>query len=451
MFHAVNMKHNKHHPESFETQPDFFSNSAPFFAVSASRNGLSSRNEAPRDPHRIQISSPAEVLAYIQCTLGFEPTNSLAAVAFANNKMSTVVRCDLPEALQHMLRSDTPESVTFMDFGMTETQELQFIDIGRHIGELMAREPSTSSCLLIYLADDVTVSDQHALAVLGTANAVITAQFGVQGVPVNESWLMHHHTLWHLRCAATTDCVVQGEAVDDPKATKIFQTLDPLGSTAAKHKSEARRLLFPPASTGTPRREIDTPALLEYRPQVVLNWLTLWDKQLREGPAMMHSHELAELLSALEHPRIRDAILATACFDVPTAIRGMVALGQFPGQLATLANLHNSLSDGITVKDCLKGQSERVPNWTRISELERLCHQLLPLSDAHSGGVVAGLLVWIEWVRGRGSIALSYGRQARKHFPTEQFLGVLEGFLRQGTVAGWATRTETAWTPQHAA
>ena len=114
MFHAVNMKHNKHHPESFETQPDFFSNSAPFFAVSASRNGLSSRNEAPRDPHRIQISSPAEVLAYIQCTLGFEPTNSLAAVAFANNKMSTVVRCDLPEALQHMLRSDTPESVTFM-------------------------------------------------------------------------------------------------------------------------------------------------------------------------------------------------------------------------------------------------------------------------------------------------------------------------------------------------
>ena len=377
--------------------------------------------------------------------------NSIAVVAFANNRMSTVVRCDLPDAIQHMLRSDTPESVTFMDFGMTESQELQFLDIGRHIGELMIREPSTTSCLLIYLADDVTVSDQHALAVLGTANAVITAQFGVQGVPVSESWLMHHNMLWHLRCTATTDCVVQGEAVGDPTATKLFQTLNLQGTTGQKHKTASRRLLFPPASTGTQRKEIDTESLLANRPQVVLNWLTLWDKQLREGPMMLHSDSLAELLAALEHPRIRDAVLATACFDVPTAVRGMVTLDQFPTQLAALAKVNNSLSDGMTVKDCLKGQSERIPDWTRIGELERLCHQLLPLSDAHSGGVVAGFLVWIEWVKGRGSIALDYVRQARRHFPTEPFLLVLEGFLRQGTVAGWATRTETAWSPQHAA
>lgn len=445
------MKHDKHHPETFETQPDFFSNSAPLFAVPFPQDSGSTSENPQRNPSRLQVSSPADVLAYIQCTLGFEPTNSVAVVAFANNKMSTVVRCDLPEALQNMLRSDTPESVTFMDFGMTETQELQFIDIGRHIGELMAREPSTSSCLLIYLADDVSVSDQHALAVTGTANSVIAAQFGVQGVPVHEAWLMHHATLWHLRCAATTDCVVQGETVDDPKATKVFKTLDPHGSIAAKQKTEARRLLFPPMSIGTSRKEPDTQAILEHRSQVVLNWLTLWDKQLREGPAMLHTDEVADLLTALEHPPIRDAILATACFDVPTAIRGMVALGQFPAQLATLAKVHNSLSDGMTVKDCLKGRSGRVPDWIRIGELERLCHQLLPLSDAHSGGAVSGVLVWIEWVRGRGSIALNYVRQARKYFPTEQFLVVLEGFLRQGTVAGWATRMETAWTPQHAA
>lgn len=445
------MKHNNHHPESSEAQPDFFSTVAPLFGASSPHNSRASGKATPRDPGPIQISSPAEVLAYIQCTLGFEPTNSLAVVAFANNRMSTVVRCDLPDALQHMLRSDTPESVTFMDFGMTESQELQFIEIGRHIGDLMNREPSTTSCLLVYLADDVTVSDQHALAVLGTANAVITAQFGVQGVPVSESWLIHHNTLWHLRCVATTDCVVQGEVVGDPRTTKLFHSLRPQGPAMAKRETETRRLLFPPASTVTQRKEIDTKTLLEHRPQVVLNWLTLWDKQLREGPVMLHSDELAELLAALEHPRIRDAVLATACFDVPTAIRGMVALDQFPTQLAMLAKVNNSLSDGVTVKDCLKGQSERVPNWTRIGELERLCHQLLPLSDAHSGGAVAGFLVWIEWVRGRGSIALNYVRQARKHFPTEHFLGVLEGFLREGTVAGWATRTETAWSPQHAA
>src|SRR5699024_7751759 len=116
-------------------------------------------------------------------------------------------------SLYHMARCDTPESVTFMDFGMTEAQELQFNRTGRQLGELIAREPSTTSCLLIYLADDATVSEQQALAVMGTANGVISAQVGLQGILVQESWLIHHETVWHLRCPETTECLVQGEPV----------------------------------------------------------------------------------------------------------------------------------------------------------------------------------------------------------------------------------------------
>src|SRR5690625_4188879 len=104
----------------------------------------------------------------------------------------------------------------------------------------MVLELLTCLCLLLYSSDYVTLSDQHALAVVGTANAVISAQFGLQRVPVQESWLIHHNLLWHLRCAATTECIVQGDAIDDPRATRIFQALDPHGrvTRSEEHTSE---------------------------------------------------------------------------------------------------------------------------------------------------------------------------------------------------------------------
>lgn len=408
-------------------------------------------NTTTSSARRLTVSSPEEILAYIQCTLGFRPTNSLVAVAFSGKQLSTVARCDLPDALQHMLRSDTPESVTFLDFGLTNAQELQLIDIGRHLGKLIAKEPSTTSCMLLYISEEVTIADQQALSVVGMANSIIAAQFGLQRVFVEESWFIHHSLLWHLRCAATLECIVQGEEVGDPERTELFQSLDPLGSTTLQQSATARRLTFPPVPLPAARKVPDTQRLLEQQPGLVLDWLKRWDEQLSHGPQMLHSTQVAEFLTSLEHTRVRDAIVALACFDFTTALRGMVTLGQFPSGLAMAAEVSTSPSDGLLVRDCMRGQSERAPDWQRVQELERLCHQLLPLSDAGSGGAVAGILVWIEWARGRGSVAATYVKQARKRFPTNHLLSLLEDFLRYGQVAGWAMCTESAWSAQHAA
>lgn len=192
----------------------------------------SSVSEHNHPPNRLRISSPEDVLAYIQCTLGFAAKDSLVVVAFAGSQLSTVVRCDLPQPIQQVLRSDTPESVTYMDFGLSESQEFQLIDIVRYIGRLMARESTTTSCFLLYLCDDVTVSDQQALSVTGAANSVISAQFGLQRLPVEQSWLMHHSLLWHLRCPSTTECTLQGNQFGSPEDTAIFRALDPEGTTS---------------------------------------------------------------------------------------------------------------------------------------------------------------------------------------------------------------------------
>lgn len=440
-----------HHQDDNTARSDFFDRITPLIADGRSANHTTTGNSASTSSGPLQVKVPADVLAYIECTLGIEPKNSWVVVAFAHNQLATVVRCDLPESLQNMARCDTPESVTFMDFGMTEAQELEFIAIGRHVGELIAREPSTTSALLLYIAEDVTVSDQHALAVMGTGNAVIAAQFALQGVPVQESWLIHHNKLWHLRCSFTTECTVQGEDIQDPRTRPLYRALNPARSPYPDREATSRKLAFPPETTVAPEEAPDTQGLLAHRPQVVLQWLNLWDDHLRNGPTMLNSDEVAQLLAAVEHPPIRNALLATACFDISTAIRGLVGLKQFPAEIAALAELFGNMSDGTTVREGLEGESERPPDWQRIAQLEQLSRHLLPLSDQHSGGVLAGILVWIEWVRGRGSIAKDYLRQARQRFPDEQYLMILEEFLKQGPVAGWATRVESAWSPQHAA
>src|SRR5699024_12474039 len=120
--------------------------------------------------------------------------------------------------------------------------------------------------------------------------------------------------------------------------------------------------------------------------------------------------------------RVRARIAALVCVDCTTAVQGVAPLQKLPSSITAGVDLPPNALDGLTVKDCRTGGSDRAPDWQRIAQPERLCHQLLPLSDARSGGVVAGILVWIEWVRGRGSIAMTYVRQARKHFPAEQSL-----------------------------
>lgn len=427
-----------------------------YAAAKPHKTETSPSSPQPSAATSVHVKTPEDLLAYIQCTLGFRPINSLVAVAFSQRQLSTVVRCNLPDTLQNMLRSDTPEAVSFLDYGLTEDQELQFIRTGRHLGELMTNDPLTTSLMLVYLAQDVNIPDQQALAVAGTANAIITAQFGVQGARIEESWYIHNEHMWHLRCASTTECSVQGNKIGDPRNTRVFRTLDPHGITANQTTPVNRRLVFPPPSrtqlrAQTPSEHRVTENVLQLRPQLVVNWLRQWDDHLTDGPKMLHAKHVAELLESLEEPRVRDAILGVASFDMNTAIRGMIALEQFPNDIGNLTGLVGNIADGWTVKDCQNGRSVRPPDWERIERLEALCHRLLPLSDANSGGVVAGILVWIEWVRGRGSLALSYVRQARHRFPTEQFLTTLEGFLRLGAVAEWAMRADCAWTPQHAA
>src|SRR5699024_5721953 len=129
------------------------------------------------------------------------------------------IRCDLPAWFMTMLQEQSLECETFQDTGITILQEFNLLDMGQQLNQLLARSGNITSCMLLYLVDDVTVGHTVALAMAGAINSILTPRIRRPRVPIQESWLIHQRLLWHLQCEATTDCEVQGHVVGDPETT----------------------------------------------------------------------------------------------------------------------------------------------------------------------------------------------------------------------------------------
>lgn len=391
-------------------------------------------------------------MAYVQASLGFRPVDSMILVAFEEPHPGTVIRCDLPEPLRHFLGQPDVNHVDFLDTALHSDDELLCIGLGQHLGKLLTRHAKPSSCMVVYTTQDARVPDLEAVASVGVIHGIIGSQLRLQGLCVDEAWYLSNGHLWHIQCAATLDCTVQAEPVGDPEATKVFQELDPEQRSTRTARSLTKKLPFPPGTVSPSLKITDVDSLLTESTHQVLDWLSTWDQRLCSGPAMLDTSIVTALLSPLDYPVLRRAVLSIACFDLATTLRGTQHLGKLLEAAQLEATLGRTAEeDAYNVAACLEAKSPRPPDWERIAALERLCLQLLPLSDNRSGGELAGMLAWIEWARGRGSIAMDYVHQAIKRFPSNSFVYELSTQLHRGDVAAWATRAASAWRPQHAA
>lgn len=407
------------------------------------------RGSAHDGPPR--IATPADLMAYVQATLGFRPVDSMILVAFEGHRPGTVIRCDLPEPLRQFLGQPDVNHVDFLDTALQNDDELLCIGLGQHLGKLLTRHAKPSTCMVVYTAQNARVPDLEAVASVGVIHGIMGSQLRLQGLCVDEAWYLSNGHLWHIQCAATLDCTVQAEPVGDPETTAVFHDLDPEQRSKRTARSLTKKLPFPPGSAAPPLSITDVDVLLTDSTQQVLDWLSTWDKRLCSGPNMLDTGIVTALLSPLDYPVLRKAVLSIACFDLGTTLRGTQNFGPLLDVSQLEPNMGRAAEDAYNVAACLEARSPRPPDWERVAALERLCLQLLPLADNRSGGELAGMLAWIEWARGRGSIAMDYVRQAMKRFPSNSFVYELSTQLHRGDVAAWATRATSAWRPQHAA
>ena len=95
--------------------------------------------------------------------------------------------------------------------------------------------------------------------------------------------------------------------------------------------------------------------------------------------------------------------------------------------------------------EVLLGLAPAVPDWGRMARLDRVLAQLC--ADSGPEARAAGLTGrgWIEWCRGRGSIADALFRQAQQEYPGYRLAELLAELAVRGTLCGWAARREAAW------
>ncbi|WP_294566438.1 DUF4192 domain-containing protein [uncultured Arthrobacter sp.] len=100
--------------------------------------------------------------------------------------------------------------------------------------------------------------------------------------------------------------------------------------------------------------------------------------------------------------------------------------------------------------DFLVGRSSEAPRWDTLDAAHDLLLRLAALSAGESQAAVHSMLGWIEFARGRGSLAYVYLERAERACPGYRLAGLLKELILRGGLPEWACRADTAWSGRRA-
>jgi hypothetical protein len=98
------------------------------------------------------------------------------------------------------------------------------------------------------------------------------------------------------------------------------------------------------------------------------------------------------------------------------------------------------------------GRSSGAPRWDTLDAAYDLLLRLAAVSAGESQAAVHSMLGWIEFARGRGSLACVYLERAERACPGYRLAGLLKELILRGGLPDWACSPDTAWSarPGHA-
>jgi hypothetical protein len=378
----------------------------------------------PPTPLRVRAVEPVDLVSYIQHTLGFVPRNSITAITLADRDLGAVLRCDWDRAL-------TDDRDTLSGYARQVA------------GYLTADERADGS--LVFLFRDPTGypgPDEDCDGLLADALAF---ELAAVGLPVQEAWLVADGRLWHLDCAEPATCAAHGSEVARTE-TSALNTAFILEGSVVEEAPQAGNLPAPadrvsPALDDAIRR-LCGPGTAG-RP--LARWLQDWERVLDGADPPMDPAGRAWLLGGLVDVHLRDTLVAAASFTLERAVSGAVWLHALPQEVAEALGAGPREVNGVLYSSVLMATSRRAPDWDRIARLRRACESLLPEAAGEPAAAARCLVAWVEWARGRGSVAgriIEECRRADPDYPLGQVLGEV---VDRGIISGWASRRSTAW------
>lgn len=415
----------------------------------------------------VKAMDVADLISYIHHTLGYPPRNSLTALSLAGNRLGAVLRCDWDPAAVVTWRAHSAYA--------------------RQCADHLANDRRADGCVAVLFRDgpadsadagpldDPTTESERLLAV------ALDREFAEAGLPMREMWLVARGRVWHVDCPRPAACSGHGTPLSRVETSVINASLILEGSlvleepadsglpapagclspdlTAAVVQIAGLGVAAPapgddpgdrddPDDPGDPADWSDPDALPQREDEMadaLAAWLEGWDHVLSGGALPRDPYGRALLAAGLLRAEWRDCLLAAATFSLERAVSGATWLGTVPRSVAELLGAEPREVNGVLFASVILAASRRGPDWERISRLRAACAELLPEVAGAVASALRCLVAWIEWARGRGSVAGRVLEECRRDDPGYPLGELLGEIVDRGMLSGWASRRETAW------
>lgn len=405
----------------------------------------------------------ADLISYIHHTLGFRPRNSLTAISLAGRSIGAVLRCDW----------DGAEVRTWPDH----------TSYARQFAGHLARDRRADGCVAVLFRDEPTGADPSGP---GTTDAdpttdsdrmlatALDREFADVGLPLMETWLVAGGRVWHVDCPRPAVCSGHGSPVSLVETSVLNATLILEGSLVSDEPEgsglPARAATLSPDLIGAvwdvlgggigpapgdgldedddgnePYWQDQLDDLEEDAAHGLAAWLEDWERTLSGGGLPDDPMARAMLAAGLIRIEWRDCLLASATFSLDRAISGAAWLGTVPLLAADLLGSGPREVNGVLFTSVILAASHRGPDWERIRHLRTACAALLPEMAGPVASALRCLVAWVEWARGRGSLAGRILEESHREDPEYPLGQLLREIVDRGMLSGWASRRETAW------
>lgn len=359
----------------------------------------------------LSLSDIEDILAYIPHALGFHPTDSMVLLLVVGQRLEATMRVDLPEE------------------SLTDEQLDTWI---RQVTNLTGQMPGIQSIVSVLYVPQVVRNESKGpyLRLIDR----LAAQLESLDIMLQHSWCVDAQFIWDYdQPDAQALCA---RPVVDANTTNLSMVL--AGSAPLREPWDGCGIPEWPNAQDIRERAKE---LVEDKGAGLTRWAELLNLPVERALLYLHSDPdcAVELLRSLRWKIIRDLLpyLAGTDQDATQIILRLLTEEKDQKAVPELSNF-------------LLGRGWRSPDWQRTERLWAVSRDLLGVARGNQRYALMCVLAWIEWARGRGSLALTLLDQVLRECEDYNLAVLLKQLLNTGVMPHWATDQLRAWRAQFA-
>jgi hypothetical protein len=344
----------------------------------------------------MSVAGPADLLAYLPHTLGFQPRESFGFLTLRGNSIGATLRVDLPVA--PVDRADYARSITQYLLADEAADAVLLFVYTTHTAEAAGGAHPPAKPYLIYVR-------------------AIEAELEQAGLRLRDGWLITDEGWRSYFCDDERCCPLR--PLQDIRDSALNASLAQAGRNA---QHDPGRNVIDPAFTGSQdahAKITDAAERLEgtdpmnFTAKVMRSGRALWQEALGTDP---DEGTACTLVSYLHCRTTRDRIMADAI---------------------------DPDDNEDTYLQVLTGAYTGTPDWSRVEATEALLAKALTFTPRRDRAPLFCFLAWLCWYRGASSIAAAYLEKALDADPGHRLSHLMRELIRRGALP---LAPQNAWT-----